>query len=563
AGFEPERVTARTSRQFGPAYFEAATPAGQELIVEVVRRGQRRAGWTYRIRRLLASLEVEDEPALSSPSHEVDHEAFVTLLAERAGVRTPPVMLAGEIGHGPALLVHQRVTGRRLWQLAPDEIDDDLLDEIWRQVAVMGTARIAHHDLRADKVLVDDKGDPWILDFTFAKAGAGPQRIAQDVAEMLISLASVVTIERAVDSALRVVPEQDLRASVTYLQPLALPARIRMQLDGKRAMLADLSATLADRVGEPRPSFRPRIRATTVLSLAVLGGAVYLLLPQIGTVPRLFDAMRQANYWWLVAAFACGAWTFVAAAASYAGAVRLHLPFWRNTTVQVASAFTSRLTPGGVGGMGLNLIFFERQGTPRAEAIGSIALNQAAGVIVHASGFFLAVLILGASGVVGKVHLPTGWPVLVAVVLGLIATGIFFSSSFGRRRVVQPGLKVGRDLLAVLSHPFRSMELFGGSAGVTLGNAFALAASLAAFYPHFHLLSVLAVYVGGSALASAAPTPGNLGAVEAALVAGLTGIGIPSEPAVAAVLTFRLLTFWLPIGPGMVAFRWLQHKQYV
>lgn len=68
---------------------------------------------------------------------------------------------------------------------------------------------------------------------------------------------------------------------------------------------------------------------------------------------------------------------------------------------------------------------------------------------------------------------------------------------------------------------------------------------------------------GGSALASAAPTPGNLGAVEAALVAGLTAIRVPPEQAVAAVLSFRLLTFWLPIVPGAATFRYIQHRQVV
>lgn len=71
-----------------------------------------------------------------------------------------------------------------------------------------------------------------------------------------------------------------------------------------------------------------------------------------------------------------------------------------------------------------------------------------------------------------------------------------------------------------------------------------------------------AVYVGGSAIAAAAPTPGGLGAVEAVLVAGLGGIGVASAPAVAAVPTLRLLTFWLPILPGMAAYL-LQHRQAV
>ena len=56
------------------------------------------------------------------------------------------------------------------------------------------------------------------------------------------------------------------------------------------------------------------------------------------------------------------------------------------------------------------------------------------------------------------------------------------------------------------------------------------------------------------------PARGGLGAIEAALVAGLTGIGVPPGPAVSAVLTYRLATYWLPVIPGWAAWRLLQDK---
>ena len=39
--------------------------------------------------------------------------------------------------------------------------------------------------------------------------------------------------------------------------------------------------------------------------------------------------------------------------------------------------------------------------------------------------------------------------------------------------------------------------------------------------------------------------------MEAALVAGFTGVGMDPAIAVAAVLSYRLVTFWLPILPGL------------
>ena len=72
-----------------------------------------------------------------------------------------------------------------------------------------------------------------------------------------------------------------------------------------------------------------------------------------------------------------------------------------------------------------------------------------------------------------------------------------------------------------------------------------------------------AVYLGSSIIAAAAPTPGGLGALEAALVAGLTGVDVDSGIAVAAVLSYRLLTYWLPILPGWLSFRSLERRNLI
>jgi uncharacterized protein (TIRG00374 family) len=68
------------------------------------------------------------------------------------------------------------------------------------------------------------------------------------------------------------------------------------------------------------------------------------------------------------------------------------------------------------------------------------------------------------------------------------------------------------------------------------------------------------VYFTGTTLGSIIPTPGGLGAMEAALTAGLTAAGVPGAVAVSAVLLYRLLTFWLPVPVGWVAMRYLERN---
>ena len=78
-----------------------------------------------------------------------------------------------------------------------------------------------------------------------------------------------------------------------------------------------------------------------------------------------------------------------------------------------------------------------------------------------------------------------------------------------------------------------------------------------------NVAAIAFVYLAGATIGQAAPTPGGLGAVEAALAAGLTAAGLPGGIAVSSVLLFRLITFWIPTIPGYAAFNWLTKKGYL
>jgi undecaprenyl-diphosphatase len=563
AGLAPIDVTPLQHHPLGPLAFAVRTSDGDRLRVRIVRRMHRRAGPWYRLRRLLASLDVENEPPLSSTYHEAEHEAFVTLFAQRAGLRTPPVVTVCETGHGSPLLVRRYIEGRRLTQLAPAEIDDPLLDGICTQLAILANARIAHHDLSARNILIDTHGDAWLLNFTFGTVGATPGRCAQDIAEALVTLTALAGVERTVGSAYRTLSPDQLEASLAYLQPLALPRRIRTQIDG-RYLLTDLRETLADAIDRPIPTFRSPVRPSTIVGLLLFGAAVYVLLPQLSGLRGVVDSLRGANRGWLGVSVAAGLLAVVMSSVSIMGASRTPLPFWRTTAVQLAAAFTGRTTPGGVGFFGINIAFMERLGIRRSRAVGVTVLNLAATGAVTAIWCVLGVLTRGTTGVLRGVSIPHGWPVLVAATGGvLVIGGAVVGSPFGRRRLVRPSVELARELLSTLRRPVRGIQLFGGATAYLLISGLGLAASLAAFGVRFPLLAVLVVFVTAQALGHLTPIPGGLGAVEALMVAGLTAVGIPSAAAVAAVLTSRLLNYWLPVLPGIATFRYLQQHDIV
>ena len=120
--------------------------------------------------------------------------------------------------------------------------------------------------------------------------------------------------------------------------------------------------------------------------------------------------------------------------------------------------------------------------------------------------------------------------VVIAVVLAVV--GVVIATRRGRHLVRThvragfcaqswPSLDVARPLAG-----HGSLALFGGSVGVTLAYIAALACAVAAFDGGISFAQVGAVYLGASLIAAAAPTPGGLGAMEAALVAGFTGVGM-------------------------------------
>jgi glycosyltransferase 2 family protein len=562
AGLRPASLIAVREHRSGPLAYLVTTGNERCLRVEVVRRLHRRAGPWYRLRRLLASLEVEDEPPLTSTNHEVEHEALVTLFAQRAGLRTPSVVLTCETRHGVPLLVRQQVEGQRLTELPRDQISDALLDAIWDQVAILGKARIAHHDLRAKNILVDRDGRPWLLGLTFGKIGASPARIAQDIAEALFSLASRVGVERTVHAACRVLPPDRLEPALAYLQPLALPRRIRKQ-SRERFMLTALRETLAERIDRPIPTFRSPVRATSVVGLVLLGAAVYTLLPQLSSLRAVLDSLGRASWPWLVVTALTGFLAVPLSALSVMGSSPTPLPFWRTTAVQLAACFTGRTTPGGVGFFGINIAFIERLGVRRSSAVGVVLLNLAAAGVVGGVLAVVGVFAVGASGLLTGLRIPHSQPVLLAAAAVVAASVAVLASPFGRRRFVRPGLEVTRELLGALRHPVRALLLLGGTVGTLVASGLGLATSLAAFGAQVPVVAVVTVFLIGQVLGHIAPIPGGLGPVEALMVAGLTALSTEPTVAVAAVLAARLLTYWLPVLPGIAMFRYLQHHDYI
>jgi membrane-associated phospholipid phosphatase/tRNA A-37 threonylcarbamoyl transferase component Bud32 len=313
SGLAPLEVVRAAVDARGSTPFFAAGEDGRELFVKVVGREQRDADWLFKAWRWLAYRELEDEAPFATGKQLIEHEAYVSLLAARAGIRTPRIVTTSSMADGSAVLVTERVHGRRLGHPEAPPPTDLLLRRVWGEVAKLHAARIAHRDLRLANVIVESGDTPWLTDFGFAESVASPRRLAQDRAELLASLATVVGAERAVDSAIEVVGSAALVPVLPLLQPMALSAATRRALGRRAHVMRDLRTAAAARAGIDPDSARAepltRIRLRTVVTVLVGGVAVHVLIPQAAELRHTLEALRTARWGWLVPAIAASAFT--------------------------------------------------------------------------------------------------------------------------------------------------------------------------------------------------------------------------------------------------------------
>src|SRR6185437_11768841 len=257
---------------------------------------------------------------------------------------------------------------------------------------------------------------------------------------------------------------------------------------------------------------------------------------------------------------------YLASAVSLLGGVPGRVPFWPTVLTQGASSFVNRVSPANVGGMALNARFLQKSGVEPAAGVAAVGLSALAGAVIH--GILLVVFFAWASRSLAQAFkLPSASKLLLVLAVLAALLGILLATRRGRRFAATRVLKALRSaavsLRRVAASPVKLALLAGGSALVTLAYIGGLAASVQAFGGGAGFAEIGAVYMAASAIAAASPTPGGLGAIEAALVAGLTGVGLGSGPAVSAVLTYRLATYWLPVAPGWIALHVLQRRDYV
>lgn len=541
---------------------------GQRFFIKTLGRDERSADLMFRVYRYLTLRGVGDEEPFSSLRRAVEHEGMVSVWAERSGVRTPRMAACVELEDGSMALVYELVAGRSIDRVAAEELTDGFLRGMWEQVGLMRAARIAHRDLRRANVFMTGEGEAMVIDFGFGEVSASTELLDQDVAQLLLSTAIDVGAQRAVAAAVGALGPEAVATAAPRLQVPALSGATQTALKAHKGLIGEVHEEVKAQTGvaEIELAQLQRFSLRHVLILVMTFGVIWFLIPQLTELPRLLVQLKDAN--WVLAGVAVvfSMLTYFGSALSLASSVTSRIPVHRATAVALAGSFVNRVSPAKVGGMALNLRFLQKSGVPTAVASTSIGLYSVVGAITHVTLLIIFSIWAGKSVDLGHL-IPTKTVVIVvaALVLGVVGALLFVPKlrTFIGEKVLPEAAKAQANLRGLLDHPIRLVLIVAGSTLLSLSYIAALTVSIRAFGGSVAIPVVAVIYLAGASLASAAPTPGGVGAVEAALIGGLSAAGVPNDVAVPGVFLYRLATFWIPVLPGWGSFSWLQRKDYI
>ncbi len=563
AGFDVEVLRAEEGTEFGRRY-HAQLAGGGELKVVVLDRDLEGAGMaTAMWRSLLLRTSVRE--ANVNMRRSLEQRALLSYAAQVAGIPVPALLLTSEVGPDSALLVYSRLPGVRLSRLSrlPGmQITDADLHAAFTTLAALQRARIAHRGLSATNLLRLPDGTIAVLGMGRGVVAASDVALRIDVAELLATTAMLAGPERAIAAGLEVLGLEELTRALPVLQHVALSQPTRRALRSHRGLINQLRDSLIELLpdGAVEQIQLERVKPKTLITLILGSVAGYVLLSQLASVD-LVGLFRSANWGWVAVAGICSIITYWAAALLLIGFVPERLRIMPTVGAQFAASFATLITPPTLGAVAINLRFLQRQGVHPALATASIGASQAAAMVMHISLLIICGVVAGTQSDVAfspPVAVVVAIAAGAAVILGLLAIPAIRERI--RKRTGPVLRQIGPRLLTVVQQPRKLAEGVGGLILLNVAYVASLAACVYAFGGSLNVAAIAVVYLTGSVVGQAAPTPGGLGAVEAAMAAGLTAAGLNGGLAVSAVLMFRVVTFWLPTIPGWLSFNAMQRR---
>jgi glycosyltransferase 2 family protein len=526
----------------------------------------------WRVVRSIRVRDVDEQRLSVRPRVRAAQLALVTSMAERADARVPALLAVAPIDRDSAIIVTAAPPGRSLDELDADQVSETALDDLWRQIGRLHDSRMAHRSLSRDHlVIADDLATIVGMDTALLASSADSRAV--DRAELIVSTALVVGVDRALDAAVRNAGAAELEATLRFVQLPALPARARREAKKTKHFVDELRTGLQDRVGVEEVQLAELERISIAKSVSWLGFAVlaFFVLTLVSNWSDIADTMSGLDPLWIVPILIITLLGTVGGAMSLSGSVVRAIALAEATIVMLGQSFLNRFTPMNAGGMAMRIRYLQKGGTEATVATAAIGLTSAASGVIQVLFFAFFVLATSTDPTGGLDLTGNGGPdisvIAVFVGAGVLAVVVIAATPKLRRWVVRflttTFAKIEHDFGELARRPTKLSLLFGGQAIAKLSTIIAFVLSCRAFDVDLSFVELGALYMVANTVASAVPSPGGVGAIEAALVFMLTGAAVDDATAWAAVLLFRLINYWFPTIPGYVALKVSERRQLV
>ncbi len=570
AGLEIDEIVDQAAAN-GRRTYLGTTPNGP-VEIAYVDRDDRDADLLARAVRSLLVQSPDEERLAIMPTGRVEHEALVTYTALAGGVSVPGIEAIAYSERDSALIALDAPTGAALAELADSDIDDAHLDALWHELGALHDAGLAHRALTLENLRVDS-GGAQLAGLSSARLSPTAEQRATDIAELAITTALAVGPERAIEAAIRSGRSQALEAGLAFMQRSALPATTRKRCRAHKGLVDEVRTGLQNRLGiaEVELPELDRLDIARVVTWVGFMILAFFLLTLITSWSEISESLKGLDWGWIPAILATALVSTFGGAMALAGSVLRRVPLGEATLIMFGQSFLNRFTPMNAGGMAMRIRYLQKGGTDVTVATAAIGLASASNGVVQGV-LILFFLLWSGTDPTSDVDLAGNSSpdlAIVGVFVGaiVVAAAVIALSPKLRRWLVDfiksTIDKVRHDFGELARRPSKLALLFGGAAFSKLLTIVAFAMSCRAFGIDLNFAEMGALYLGATTIASAVPTPGGVGAIEAALVLVLTNAGAAEPDAWAAVLLFRLMTYWLPTVPGYVALKISERRDLV
>jgi uncharacterized protein (TIRG00374 family) len=322
---------------------------------------------------------------------------------------------------------------------------------------------------------------------------------------------------------------------------------------------------------------------TGVLVVVLLVAAIYIVLPKLLGLDKAVDKLDEANLVWVAIAIAFNVAAFAAYVALFRGVLsgsrddEIHRRLNLRASYQITMAglaATRIFSAAGAGGIVLTYWALRKAGMARRRSacrmVAFLVLTYAVytGALVI-FGVLLRTGVLPGNAPFGGTVVPAAVSAVVIAVFALIAlipqdierriygyAGGYRRTRYLTRLAKGPATLASgvRTAIAYVRHPGGGALAVVGAVGFWAANIGVLWASFEAFGGHVPFAVLVQGFFVGMA-ANLIPSPaGGVGSVDAGMIGAFVLFGVDESTVFPAVLSYRVIAFWLPIPPGIVAF---------